>query len=133
MRRWIQTDCLWVITDDTGLEERVNSALKGQVCLRTILKGKLDEPSFWRCTLTLPAIVLLHLGDDLDWGAKVLRDIKGAHLRIPIVVLSKEFNSEFGSKIISEGASYFMLWDFDPNELNEVVHSLLNHSHQAGR
>lgn len=133
MRRWVQTECLWLISDDPELEPRVEEALKGKVCTRVLSWEKVDETGFWRCALTLPSVVLLHLDEDLNRGARVLRDIKGAHLKMPVIVLSREFNTEFASKIISEGASYFMLWDFDSAELNEVVQGLLSHLHQEGK
>lgn len=129
MKERVRTECLWVVSDDSQLCGRVESTLEGGTCLRPISRAAAVEAGFWRGTLTLPGAVLLDLDDDLDWGARVLRYIKGARVRTPVIVLSRDFSEEFGNKIVPEGASYFLPWNFDPDELREVVRVLLKPLH----
>lgn len=131
MKERPHTGCLWVICDDDAIQGRIESTLEeDHVCLRMHSRATVTRAGFWRESLTLPGAVLLDLADDLDGGARVLRDIKSARVRAPVIVLSKEFNTEFGNKIVSEGASYFLPRDFDAEEFREVVRALLKPAHR---
>lgn len=126
MKEKEREDCLWVVSDDAELYARMEKALKGIQCdVRIITKDEVGVPGFWRKIERLPGAVLLDLDEDLDGGVSVVRDIKRAHSRLPLIVISKELNQEFGTKIVTEGVSYYLLRDFDPAELSDVVDGLV--------
>ena len=119
-------DTLWMISEEASLCARVQGLLKGSICdVRIVRRAELDNRGFWWGGDTLPGAILLDLDDDLDWATGVLHDIKRAHLRTPIIVISKRPDHEFGMKIVSQGISCFLLRDFDSKELCDIVRSLV--------
>jgi DNA-binding NtrC family response regulator len=125
-------DELWMVCDDAGLAARVVGLLEGHVCpVRVISRAELaKDRKFWWAGNTLPGAILLDLDNDLDWAVGVLGDIKRAHTRSPVVVISKAPDHEFGMKIVSQGISCFLLRDFDSEELKDVVQGLIKTSRQ---
>lgn len=134
MRNQVKSESLWVVSDDAEFCERVKQALSEELeAIRVVTRGDLGERGFWRAAAPVPAAVLLDSGEDLDWAAGVLRDIKRAHLRAPVIVASRELSKDFGTKIVSEGANYFLLREFEPGELREAATSLIRQARHPSR
>ncbi len=122
-------DSLWVVSDDAEFCERVRKVLEDQLLpIRILGRGRVKKLGFWREEPALPGAVLLDPDDDLDWAVGVLRDIKRAHIRSPVIVASRELDKDFGTKIVSEGVSYFLLREFEPRELREAATGLIRQS-----
>lgn len=121
-----QGTCLWVVSNNRRLCDEIQDALKGDgQSVKLITPAQLAESPLWRTTSVLPGAILLDIGNELDWGVTVIRDIKRAHIRSPIVVVSQEPSHEFGMKIVSQGISYVLPRDFDMQELRDVVSGLI--------
>ena len=129
MRSREQEDSLWVVSDDAEFCEHVREVLEDQLLpIRVIARDGVMKQGFWRETEVLPGAVLLDPDEDLDWAASVLRDIKRAHIRSPVIVAAREMDKDFGTKIVSEGVSYLLLRDFEPRELREAATGLIRQS-----
>jgi DNA-binding response OmpR family regulator len=126
MKERQREESLWVVSDDEELCARIQVALKDESpSVRIIRRKQLKGTQFWRTSTVKPGVVLLDVGTDLDWGVGVLRDIKYAHLRAPLVVVTCEPTHEFGMKIVSAGINYFLPREFDGQELRDVVAGLI--------
>jgi DNA-binding response OmpR family regulator len=126
MKERERDNSLWVVSDDEELCNRIKGALHDdnlEVCI--VHRAQVTEGLFCRTAKTLPGAVLLDVDEDLDWGVTVLKEIKRAHNRTPLVVVSRNPSREFGMKIVSAGINYLLPRDFDVQELRDVVSGLI--------
>jgi DNA-binding NtrC family response regulator len=72
-----------------------------------------------------PAVVILDIASDMEWGRRVIQRLKRAGTRTPVVVIAEEISREFGAKIVSEGVQYYFPRQFSDEEFMEVIGSLL--------
>jgi DNA-binding NarL/FixJ family response regulator len=128
----VRENGLWIISDDAALCECAEQELKDECPIRRISSTLVHSPSFWRGCGCYPGVILLDIGDRVDWGVQVLRAIKRARVPSPVIVTSETFSKEFGTKIVSEGVSYCLQKGFECSELREVVVSLIKPLQDSG-
>lgn len=127
IRRELAPDTLWVITGDDELRHCAETKLRDGTCkVEFIHPDALADRAWFRICKVIPGVILLDVDQDMDRSAAILRSLKRAQIRAPIIAICNEFTKEFGTKIVSEGVSYCLLRGSDCGELQEVVSCLIN-------
>jgi len=72
-----------------------------------------------------PLFIILDVDHDLNWGTGVLRLLRRAHPRAPILIISDDFTKSFGRKILSQGVQFHFSRNFADDEARELLGSVL--------
>ena len=117
---------VWLISDTPALVGSIRKLLAAdRVTLRPMSLEAIEQEEYRPGTVALPALMLLDIGEDVDRGCRIIRQLRRARLATPVVVLTASLSRDFGAKIISEGIRYYFPHDYCKEELLELVRSLL--------
>ena len=117
---------VWVISADLTLTARIEEVL--QPLTEEVIKlapQPMHQETFWTDKPPCPALIVLDIDRDIELGLEIIKSVKRARIRAPMVVLTRDFSRKFGAKIISEGIRYYFPYDFCQHEFLQVAESLL--------
>jgi DNA-binding NarL/FixJ family response regulator len=117
---------MWVVSGDPALCERIEQLTRGMAHVRQIRSEQVLADEFWQGRPEPPpAVVVLDIDADPDWGANSIHRIRQVRMGEAIIVLTRDFSREFGAKIISQGIRYYFAREFSEEEFLAVIESLL--------
>lgn len=118
---------VWVIGASEALGRKIEQTLRPlapqmrmlapQDGIEADLEGALRESE--------PPLIVIDIGEDTDWGLRVIQAVKRARSRTATVILTECFSRDFGAKIISEGIDYYFSHDFCRSEFLRLAKSIL--------
>jgi DNA-binding NarL/FixJ family response regulator len=117
---------LWLISDSPAIVASIRGLLApDKVSIRQMSLPAIEHEVYRPGMVSAPALMLLDIGEDVDRGCRIIRQLRRARLHTPVVVLTASLSRDFGAKIISEGIRYYFSHDYCREELLELVQSLL--------
>ncbi len=123
----------WVVSGDESLVARMTALLVPLADeVRVVDSSEFERDTFWAPRPSAPNLVILDIGDRLDWAVAVIQRLKQVRIRAPIVVVTEDFSRDFGAKILSQGIRYYLGRDFFDQEFHDLVESLLKQPHSPG-
>lgn len=120
------SDKLWIISGNSELIERIGELLRSVTeQIVPIAPQSINKKILRNRKPDTPALVVLDINRDADWGLTIIQRLKRAYRHVPVVVLTRDFSRDFGKKIISEGVRYYFSYDFCTEEFLKVAEIFL--------
>lgn len=124
---------VWLVTADERMRQDICGLLQTLECeIVAIDPARSNTENPWEWSEASPNIIMLDIGEDMDWGGRIIDAIHHGGRNIPLVVLTRNFSREFGAKIIPRGMCYYFPRDFCPHEFLEVIRNLVERQASPG-
>ena len=125
---------VWLVTADERMRQDIRGLLQTLECeIVAIDPVRSNTGNPWEWSEASPDIVVLDIGEDMDWGGQTMDAIHQGGHNVPLVVLTHSFSREFGAKIIPRGMCYYFPRDFCPHEFLEVIRNLVERRASLGK